>query len=177
MKLIVGLGNPDSKYTNTRHNLGQNIVTSFCKNNRLDLDNSSKMSAQIAKYQNGLLTVTSTYMNTSGEAVQKLINFYKISPTDLYIIHDDLDLGVGEYRLQFDRSSAGHNGIKSIVDGIGTQAFNRIRVGIGHPRNSTNPNLPVEDYVLLPFAPKEKVIIKETIDKIVGEVLPSILGH
>jgi len=149
MNLIIGLGNPGKKYQNTRHNVGQMVATKC-----------------------DLVKITDKYMNESGIAIQKLVNFYKISPTNLYIIHDDLDLPVGEYRLQFDRGPAGHHGVESIIQHLNTQAFWRIRIGIDHPPS----NIPVEDYVLMPFTSEEKKIILATIDKIVAEI-QEIMGH
>lgn len=182
MKLIVGLGNPDNSYLSTRHNVGQMIITAYVKSSGLTLNSQSKLQALTTQVGQGIqdktiLAITTQYMNNSGIAVRKITDYYKVSPDNLYLIHDDLDLPVGEYRLQFDRSAAGHNGVRSTIEHLGTQAFYRLRVGIGHPRNSVNPKLPVEDYVLEPFSQNEKVIIGQTIDKIVSEVLPQIMGH
>src|SRR4030042_2658150 len=145
-KFFIGLGNPGAKYQNSRHNIGQNIIRSLPPNP-------------------GFLT-TDTFMNESGIYVQKIVNFYKINLKSLYIIHDDLDIGVGEWRLQFDRGPAGHHGIESIVQHLNSQAFWRIRVGIGHPDDFT----PVESYVLQPFTPTEKELISQTIYNIITEV-------
>ena len=170
MKIIIGLGNPDKKYAHTRHNLGALIIQNVVQDLKLSLNRQPKLLATIADYQDYKIAILDTYMNESGLAVQKIISYYKIDPQDLYIIHDDLDLKVGEWKLQFDRSAAGHNGIKSIIEQLGTQAFHRLRVGIDHPRNSTNPNLAVENYVLLPFLPAEKVLISQTVDTITQEI-------
>jgi PTH1 family peptidyl-tRNA hydrolase len=148
MKLIIGLGNPDKKYASTRHNIGHIIA------------------AKIDQAK-----ITDTYMNESGVFVQKLVHFYKLDPSNLYIIHDDLDLPVGEYRLQFDRGPAGHHGVESIIQHLGTQKFWRFRVGIGHPKFEA-----VEDFVLKPFTSEEKVLISQTIDKIlinINEIINS----
>lgn len=180
MKLIIGLGNPDKKYQNTRHNLGQNIVLDFLKKQNLKLKNSSKLSAQLTELPSRdaprgvsthtpdktLIGITNEYMNNSGVAIKKIIDYYKISPQDLYVVHDDLDLGVGDYKIQFDRGPAGHNGVISTINNLGTQKFNRIRVGVGHPSN----NIPVEDYVLLPFTKEEKDIIDSVIPKIIDDI-------
>jgi len=151
MKLFIGLGNPGKEYQNARHNVGHMLI------DKLPSDK--------------LYLKTDTYMNESGIYVQKKVHFYKINLTDLYIIHDDLDLPVGEWRLQFDRGAAGHHGVESIVNNLGTQAFWRIRIGIGHPEN----NIPVEDYVLKPFSSEEKKILSTVIDTISDEI--NKLGH
>jgi PTH1 family peptidyl-tRNA hydrolase len=170
MKLIIGLGNPDSKYQNTRHNLGQKIIGKLLELKKINLESHSKLSAQLTEMGQGsqkiLIGITDEYMNNSGVSVKKICNFYKISPQDLYVVHDDLDLEVGDYKIQFDRGPAGHNGIKSIIEHLGTQAFNRIRVGVGHPMI----NIPVEDYVLLPFSKEESAIIDTTVSKVVKEL-------
>jgi len=160
MKLIVGLGNPDKKYQNTRHNLGSTIIQKFIGKDKFK--NKTKMSAFIFENQKNIFAFSTEYMNNSGITVQKIANFYKIDPKDIYIIHDDLDLPTGEYRIQFDRGPAGHNGIKSIIENLNTQQFNRVRVGIGKSLN----NIPVEDYVLLPFSSEEEKIINNIIPEI-----------
>jgi len=163
MKLFLGLGNPDQKYQSTRHNLGQMVLRQLVNSS---LANKSKLSAQLTEQNKNLFAVSTEYMNNSGLTAQKILNFYKIQPSDLYVIHDDLDLPVGEYRFQFDRGPAGHKGIESIIEYLGTQSFNRIRIGIGHPTDST----PVENYVLMPFSSEEKVLISATIAKIIPEI-------
>jgi PTH1 family peptidyl-tRNA hydrolase len=167
MKLIVGLGNPDKKYQNTRHNLGQNVILGYIKTtNKLTLVSKPNLSAKIYESGQGtdktIFAISTDYMNNSGLTVQKIANFYKISPENIYIIHDDLDLPVGEYKIQFDRGSAGHNGIKSIIEHLNTQQFNRIRVGIGKIQN----NIPAEDYVLLPPSSEEEKMINKIITEI-----------
>ena len=131
----------------TRHNVGHMVID------------------RLPKQKNYLKT--DTYMNESGIYVQKQVHFYKIELSDLYIIHDDLDLPVGEYRLQFDRGPAGHHGVESVIQHLGSQAFNRIRIGIGRPSD----NIPVEDYVLRPFTTEEKILIDKTIEKVVSTIL------
>jgi PTH1 family peptidyl-tRNA hydrolase len=170
MKLFFGLGNPGKTYQNNRHNLGQMVIHKIT-----NLTNKPKLSSQLAELNGNIFAISNDYMNNSGFSIAKVASFYKISPENIYLIHDDLDLSVGEYRFQFDRGPAGHNGIKSTIEQLGTQAFNRIRIGIDHPRHSTTPQMAVEDYVLLPFTTAEKVIIEETIDKIIPEI--EKLGH
>lgn len=179
MKLFLGLGNPDQKYQATRHNLGQmvlnHLVEAYC---HTPLSIKNKLSARITEQNKNIFAVSTEYMNNSGLTAQKILNFYKINPSDLYVIHDDLDLPVGEYRFQFDHGPAGHKGIESIIEYLGTQAFNRIRIGIGHPRSAVTSGVgdPVESYVLMPFLPGEKVLISATIAKIIPELQKLTLG-
>ncbi|MFA5828232.1 MAG: aminoacyl-tRNA hydrolase [Candidatus Shapirobacteria bacterium] len=165
MKLFVGLGNPGEKYRLTRHNLGQMVVNQFVATHHNAFLSNKKLSAKIAEYQNSKFATLNSFMNESGFPVSKIVNYFKISPQDLYIIHDDLDLPIGEYRFQCDRGPAGHKGVSSIIEQLGTQAFHRIRIGIGKP---TTP-IAVEDYVLQPFSKEEQVLINQTIDKIITE--------
>lgn len=171
MKLIVGLGNTGINYQHTRHNLGQNIIIDYLKENyRSSLNEKKTFIAKIfevGESRHKIVFATPTdYMNNSGIAVKKISQFYKINPKDIFIIHDDLDLPVGEYRVQFDRGPAGHNGIKSIIENLNTQQFHRLRIGIGKPTS----NIPIEEYVLQPFSKQESVIIKALVPKIFEEI-------
>lgn len=166
MKLFFGLGNPGKQYQNTRHNLGQMIINNYLEAQRAEhIRIKSKLNSSLIEINKNIFAISTDYMNESGIALQKVVAFYKISPENIYIIHDDLDLPVGEWRLQFDRGPAGHNGVKSVIENLGTQAFWRIRVGIGKPEFDS-----AEQYVLKPFSKEEKVIITETIDKILKEI-------
>ncbi|MBP9817871.1 aminoacyl-tRNA hydrolase [Candidatus Shapirobacteria bacterium] len=162
MKLIIGLGNPDKEYSGTRHNIGHAIIDKLKELNLTGLK----------------LDKNTGFMNEAGFSVQKVVNFYKVDLQDFYLVHDDLDLPVGEYRFQFDRGPAGHHGVESVVEQLGSQAFNRIRVGIGHPRHAEafggGGQMSVADYVLKPFTSDEKMIIKLTVDRILNELLPII---
>jgi PTH1 family peptidyl-tRNA hydrolase len=166
MKLFFGLGNPDSIYQHTRHNLGQMVIQKFIESHHLNLQSKSKLLAHLTEFDDHLFAISTEYMNVSGQSVQKISSYFKIHPENIYLIHDDLDLAVGEWKLQFDRGPAGHNGVISTIESLSTQAFWRIRIGISKPEK----NIPVEDYVLKSFLPKEKVIITETIDKIVKDI-------
>jgi PTH1 family peptidyl-tRNA hydrolase len=166
MKLFFGLGNPGKQYQNTRHNLGQMIIDNFIKaHHAAPLRLKSKLKYSLTEINKNIFAISSDFMNLSGVSVQKVASFYKIIPENIYVIHDDLDLRVGEWRLQFDRGPAGHNGVKSVIENLGTQAFWRLRVGIGKSEFDT-----AEEYVLKPFPKEEKVIISETIDKILTEI-------
>jgi peptidyl-tRNA hydrolase, PTH1 family len=177
MKLIVGLGNPGKQYQNTRHNIGQKIVLDYLKTQKnCRLKENYRLSAKTCetgwKTSKKIFAISSEFMNNSGITVQKISHFFKIEPKDIYVVHDDLDLEVGDYRIQFDRGSAGHNGIKSINQYLGTQQFNRIRIGIGKPQNS----IPIEDYVLQPFPKDESAIIDSIAPKIFEEI-EKIMGR
>ena len=171
MKLIVGLGNPGKKYQKTRHNLGKKIITEYIKEKHKDsLTLKKKLFAEIYETGQGtdkkIFAIPDQYMNNSGLSVRQLINFYKIDLNDLYIIHDDLDLEVGEYKIQFNRGSAGHNGVKSIIQELNSQEFNRFRIGI----NKANQNIATEDYVLQVFSKTESEKTEELLPKIFTEI-------
>lgn len=171
MKLIIGLGNPDKQYEKTRHNFGQKIIQQYVETHfNSSLQEKSNLLAKIYETGQGtnkiIFAISTGYMNNSGLTVQKITQFYKISPQDIYVIHDDLDLPVGDYRIQFDRGPAGHNGIKSTIENLKTQEFHRIRLGIGKPQN----NIPIEDYVLLPFSKEELNIINDITPEIFEKI-------
>lgn len=174
-KLVIGLGNPDKKYHNTRHNLGREFLQNYTSNKSVKLVNKKTFQASIGEKRVGdtkiIFMIPDTFMNLSGIPVNNVVSFYKIDPSNIYVIHDDLDIGVGESKIQFDRGPAGHNGVKSIIDNIRSQAFWRIRIGIGHPQEG----LAVEDYVLMPFSQTDKQKIDEVIDTIMKD-LDKLLG-
>ena len=166
MKLFFGLGNPGKQYQNTRHNLGQMIINNYVRAQRAaPLRLKSKLNSFITEIDKNIFAISTGFMNESGIALQKVAAFYKIYPENIYLIHDDLDLPVGEWRLQFDRGPAGHNGVKSVIENLGTQAFWRLRIGIDKPQFDTP-----EEYVLKPFSKEEKMLISETLDKILTEI-------
>ncbi len=153
MKLIIGLGNPGQEYQNTRHNIGYMVIDEYLKNgkevNWHQKFKSSYTTLNIAS-EKVIFVKPETYMNLSGEAIQEFVNFYKINNEDILVIQDDLDLSLGKYRLKINSSSGGHNGIKSIINSLGTDAFLRLKVGI-----SKNSLIDTKDYVLSHFTPEE----------------------
>ncbi|MGD0779304.1 MAG: aminoacyl-tRNA hydrolase [Dehalococcoidales bacterium] len=171
MKLIVGLGNPGFLYSRNRHNIGFMCVTYLAKVHKIDFDRKQGHArtgiGNIGRYK-VVVARPQTYMNASGESVGALLQRLNISPADLIVIHDDLDLPVGKIRLRLGGSSGGHKGIDSIIAHIGTQDFYRVRVGIGRPE-ADNPPVKedaVIDYVLSDFTHDEKKIIDETIPRV-----------
>lgn len=157
--MIVGLGNIGPKYAQTRHNVGFMIVDEIAAKAHADFQ-TSKFEAQVATFFNEgekvLLVKPSTYMNDSGRAVGPLMDYFNIEPTDLLVVHDDLDLPLGKVRLKQKGSAGGHNGIKSIIAHVGDQKFKRVKVGIDHPNKMS-----VVDYVLGKFTPQQQPLFND----------------
>jgi peptidyl-tRNA hydrolase, PTH1 family len=158
MQLIVGLGNPGKEYQNTRHNVGFLALDYFRKEiNQDGACTKSKFKAEIYELvldgNKHLLVYPQTYMNKSGEAVGEIMNFYKLSPADILVMHDEVDLPVGVIKFTESSGSAGHNGIKSMIGNLGTQDFRRIRIGVESRENKTMP--PTDTFVLQPFKEEE----------------------
>ena len=135
MKLIVGLGNPGSEYSDTRHNVGFLVVDELARRHEVALRSQAKWRARTAKLgsigDGVLLAAPTTFMNLSGWAVREIAGFHKLEPADLLIVVDDADLPVGKLRLRPGGSAGGHNGLKSIIQELGTNAFPRLRIGVG----------------------------------------------
>jgi PTH1 family peptidyl-tRNA hydrolase len=170
MKLIVGLGNPGLLYANNRHNIGFTCIRHIGRDYGIKFNKKQGQSRTgSGKIREQMVTLArpQTYMNNSGEAVGLLLRRLKITPADLIVIHDDLDLPTGKIRIRFGGSSGGHKGIESIIAHTGNRDFYRIRVGIGRPPD-TESVLPdkeaaVIDHVLSGFTRDEKKIIKKVI--------------
>lgn len=176
MKLIVGLGNPGFEYENTRHNIGFMVLDNYLKENP----------AAWQKKFNGLyqtLTIQGkkvyflkpqTYMNLSGSSIQEFVHYFKINLADILVIHDDLDLKIGRFRLKTNSSAGGHNGIKSIINSLGTENFARLKIGI-----SKIDNIDTKDYVLGKFKPDELTILENlypTINDLINDFLTNDLS-
>ena len=173
MKIIVGLGNPGKPYENTRHNVGFDVIDALAKKWDAPLTNSkfNGMYATVHRPEGKVLLVKPlTYMNLSGECVGPLMDYFDIDVEDLIVIYDDLDLETGKLRLRQKGSAGGHNGIKSLIHHLGTQEFNRIRVGVNRPP----AGMKVADYVLSKFSKEEQVVIGDAIDKSVNAVETSL---
>ncbi|WP_078393327.1 aminoacyl-tRNA hydrolase [Shouchella patagoniensis] len=164
MKLVVGLGNPGKKYERTRHNIGFDIIEHCSEALNISLDKQKFKGIYGEQTINGekvILLKPLTYMNLSGESVRPLMDYFKINLEDLVVIYDDLDLPTGKIRLRQKGSAGGHNGIKSLISHLGTQEFNRIRVGVGRPLNGE----PVVNYVLSGYRKEELENVEEAIKK------------
>ena len=134
IKLIVGLGNPGDKYEATRHNAGFWFVDLIAAQNNCKLAMDVKMFGFVSKFeQDNYLLKPTTFMNGSGKAVAALANYYKITPAEILVVHDELDLQAGSVKLKFGGGHGGHNGLKDIHAALGTPDYWRLRLGIGHP--------------------------------------------
>jgi peptidyl-tRNA hydrolase, PTH1 family len=135
LKLIVGLGNPGRDYEHTRHNVGFQVAEELARRYRVTLKNQAKWKARAVKIPDigdgVLLAEPTTFMNLSGFAVRELASFHKIAPSDLLVVYDDADLPLGRLRLRPSGSAGGHNGLKSIIQELGTNEIPRLRVGVG----------------------------------------------
>lgn len=145
MKLIVGLGNPGSRYENTRHNVGFILVDKWVDDFKLSWQEDKKFKLELAKASELLFVKPKTFMNSSGSAVAGVLNYYNISAEDLLVVHDDVDIESGTSKLQFGAGSAGHHGVNDIIEHLKTKDFWRLRVGIGRPEHN---KFEVHDFVL-----------------------------
>ena len=164
MKLIVGLGNIGPKYTFTRHNVGFMLADSIALNNNLNFRENSRLKCLMANLRNGiedyLIIKPTTFMNLSGEAVRAVMDYYKIPIEDIIIVYDDLSLELGKIRFRANGSDGGHNGIKSVIQHLGTQNVARLKIGIG-----PQPSLPSEVFVLQNFSKEELDNLKPVLSK------------
>ena len=162
MRVIAGLGNPGRKYKLSRHNLGFMVVEECARLYKVRFFY-PKFRGRVAKirigYEEVLLSKPHTYMNNSGESVAMVLDRLNLYPDQLIVIHDDLDLPLGKIKLGFNLGSAGHKGVQSIIEHLGSQEFYRVRCGIGKPASKDE----VVDYVLSPFKPDELEKVKKMI--------------
>ena len=170
MYLIVGLGNPEEKYSNTRHNMGFDVINELSK----ECDIKVSKSKFDALYGMGeidskkvILVKPQTYMNLSGESIIKFKKFYKISNKNIIVIYDDMDLKIGDIRLKAKGSAGSHNGMKSVIENLNTEEFIRIRVGIGTPENKDD----MINYVIGQISKREREILDNSIIKAKDSVI------
>ncbi len=176
MKIIVGLGNPGEQYKNTRHNIGWLALDSLLGD--VTWRENKKFNAFIYEAGDSLYVKPTTFMNNSGQAVQKILNYYKLLPKNfglinkkdadlietLTVIHDDLDFNFGDLKTAADSTSAGHRGVQSIIDYLKTKKFTRLRLGIRNELLRTHT--PPDKFVLQPFSSEERERLKEIFSKI-----------
>lgn len=163
VQLIVGLQNPGEQYERTRHNAGKWFLQAVLDKTNLTLKTENKFQGDIVAFPNNdqtcYLFAPNCFMNLSGIAIQKLIQYYKINIKNILIVHDDLDLPVGLIKLKEGGGHGGHNGLRSIISHLGTANFYRLRIGIGHPGNKEA----VHNYVLSSPSNTEKELINKKI--------------
>ena len=176
IKLIVGLGNPGAEYDKTRHNAGFLFLDTLA--NERSCSWSSKadfqglMTELVLKGHKILMLKPQTYMNRSGQAVGKVSRYYKITPEEILVIHDELDFEAGAVKLKKDGGLAGNNGLKDIAAHLATRDFYRLRLGIGRPKTGNN----VADYVLSAPSVQDRQLIASAIERGITEIEQIVIG-
>ncbi|MFH0805420.1 MAG: aminoacyl-tRNA hydrolase [Patescibacteria group bacterium] len=177
MELIIGLGNPGKKYEKTRHNLGFLVINELAE--KMEMNNwkiKMQFNANIAqgnfKNEKIILAKPQTFMNNSGMAIKSIVDYYKIPNENIFIIHDDIDLLLGEIKVQKNRSSAGHKGVQSIINALGTKDFIRVRLGIKSIDQKTI--IDTEKFVLQKFSKDEEKIVQEIIIRAAGLITAAL---
>jgi PTH1 family peptidyl-tRNA hydrolase len=168
--LVIGLGNPGRQYRQNRHNLGFMVVDQLAAALQVHFSRQQSRALIASAIYQGcriILAKPQTFMNLSGGSVRGLVRFYKLEPENLMVAHDDLDLPLGSIRIRPDGGSAGHKGLASILEYMQTDAFARLRLGIGRPPGQMDP----PDYVLQDFSKDESLIVAETLKRAVEATL------
>lgn len=175
IKLVIGLRNPGAEYAQTRHNAGEWFVQALDKTYPLSFTTEKAFQGEVGQLviqdQNARILLPLTYMNLSGQSTGALSRFYRLTPEQILVIHDDLDLPAGTLRLKTGGGHGGHNGLKDIVNHLGSNAFHRLRVGIGHPGDKTL----VHNYVLGKPSQEEKAKIQASFESGI-QLMPRILS-
>ena len=182
MILIVGLGNPGDKFLGTRHNIGRETAQSAGKKIYFpEFKFEKKWNTQISegkiKKTKTILLLPDTFMNKSGNAVGPIAKFYKIKPTDIWVIHDDLDITLGNYKIQFGKGPQIHNGLLSIEESLGTDQFWNVRVGVENRPVRGNRGVPGVVYSLQNFEGTEVSMITKVIQQIVNDLIMGIVAR
>jgi PTH1 family peptidyl-tRNA hydrolase len=174
LKLIVGLGNPGSKYQATRHNAGFWFLDRLAASEHCDFSRQGKFHGEVARLRGGgvdcWLLKPDTWMNHSGRAVQAFLDYYSIPVRQMLVAHDEIDLDAGIVRLKQGGGHGGHNGLRDIIAAIGSKDFQRLRIGVGHPGHKDD----VIDYVLKKAGSGEQRLIEDAIDSAL-EAMPLVL--
>ena len=169
IKLIVGLGNPGKKYETTRHNAGFWLVERLAALHRLTLRKEPRFHALVGRLDtasgHAWLLLPRTWMNESGSAVGAMAQFHRIAADEILVAHDELDLPRGGVKMKQGGGHAGHNGLRDIIENLGTPDFWRLRIGIGHPRDVAASEQEVVDFVLHAPRKEEQALIDAVIDR------------
>jgi peptidyl-tRNA hydrolase, PTH1 family len=160
-RLIVGLGNPGAKYDRTRHNIGFDLIDQLAKRWQIPVSDQKRFQGMVGEgwvnSQKIVLLKPQTFMNLSGQAVRSVLDWYKLEPTEVLVLYDDLDLPLGKLRIRLSGSAGGHNGMKSIISHLGTPTFPRLRMGIGKSQDETI------SHVLGKFSVAESAIVADVL--------------
>jgi peptidyl-tRNA hydrolase, PTH1 family len=170
MKILAFLGNPGSTYARTRHNIGFIVGEHICLSHGITASRKNFQSLTGTGTIEGtecLCLFPLTYMNNSGAAVKQAADYYDVNASDIIAVHDEIEFPFGKWGVKFGGGHKGHNGIRSLMQHLGTGEFHRVRVGVGRP---PDPRIPVADYVLGQFFPEEIVLIKEHLDEMASLV-------
>lgn len=163
--LIAGLGNPGPNYENTRHNIGFQVIDALARSHGLspDLNKWDALYCRASLWGARVFLVKpQTFMNLSGKSVARFADFFKISPSHILVIHDDIDMHPGRVKLVASGGPGGHNGIRSLIQCLGTKDFYRLKYGIGRPgQNGVHPEIPVDRFVLTSFGGDEQALFDE----------------
>lgn len=183
MKLVVGLGNPEPEYSNTRHNVGKDFLNFYIENHFNSLSgfkNDSKLKAQVLKFNQEIIFAKPTvYMNDSGDSVSRLMSYYKLEVKDLCVVYDELDLTVGSSKLSFISGSKIHNGISSIIDYIKSAEFYHLRIGVRGieiPMSVKKFGYDPKTYVLAKFTKEDKSTLQNHFSNELVKLLDSFLS-
>lgn len=164
MKVIAGLGNPTKKYEGTRHNMGFSAIYQIAGRYNIKmniLNHKALIGTGIIAGEKVMLVMPQTFMNLSGESIGEILRYYKLTPEDLSVLYDDIDLDIGKLRIRAKGSAGGHNGIKNIIAHIGTTEFDRVRIGVGHKPEGRD----LGDYVLSRFSSEELPVVRDSVSK------------
>ncbi len=175
MYIIVGLGNPESEYAKTRHNMGFNVINALAKAYHIEVQKSKFKGLYgdgMIEGEKVVLLKPQTFMNLSGESVKEILHFYKASETELIVVYDDITIAPGSIRIRKKGSAGGHNGMKSIIHHIHTEDFCRIRVGIGRPMENVDMISHVIGYV----PEEERLLLNQGVDKAKDAII-EIIKH
>lgn len=166
MYLIIGLGNPGKEYEHTRHNAGFDAIDLLADKYNISV-NTKKFQALIGdgiiENKRVMLVKPQTFMNLSGNSIREIVNFYHLSNEEILVIYDDISLNVGDIRLRNKGSAGGHNGIKSIISNIGTEVFDRIKIGVGEKREKQD----LADHVLSKMGKSDREEFDEALKKVI----------
>lgn len=175
LRLLVGLGNPGARYAATRHNVGFMVLEQMAATAGVDFREQGRLHGRFCEVGNGdqrlRLLMPSTFMNDSGRSVRAALDWYRLEPTQMLVIVDDMDLPLGRLRLRAEGSAGGHNGLRSLIQHLGSQSFARLRIGIGAPAETpAERRARTVSHVLGRFAPAEQPVLQQVLGEVVAGV-------